>query len=479
VAVSHTRGEGYRDYSAFEVTRARAFGDVRLGPDATLRLVAALEDAPRLENPGALTAEQLAADRRQAEARTVATASGKASRQGQAAATLQTATPLGDVVATVYGVARDLDNPLPFAVVAVDRLAGGARLALERDVGPVRVAVGADAAVQRDGRTNRPNEGGVPGAVLLLDQTETVRQGALSVRLQLDGAAFGVPALALEGALRGDRVRFTAADRRLDDGDQSGARTLTAVSPSAGLSVRLGPALAFASVSTAFETPTTTELVNRPDGAGGFNPDLRPQRTVGAEAGVRGVAGRVLYDVAVYALTVRDGLAPVEGENGRTFYANRSRAHHRGVEASAEWRPGPAVDLAAVYTWTRLRFGSGTESGGVSVEGRAVPGVPEHRLAVRARLSRGGLFVAPELVAATGLFADDPNAVRTEAAVTVDVAFGHAGVRARRATVAPFARVQNVFDASAVGAVVANALGGRYFEPAAGRSVHAGVAVRL
>ena len=32
----------------------------------------------------------------------------------------------------------------------------------------------------------------------------------------------------------------------------------------------------YVNVSTAFETPTTTELVNKPDGSGGLNPDLGP-----------------------------------------------------------------------------------------------------------------------------------------------------------------------------------------------------------
>ena len=483
VAVSHTRGDGFRDYAAFETTRARAFGDVRLSPAATLRLTAAVESAPLAQNPGALTATELAADRRQAEARTVATASGKASRQGQAAATLRAATPLGDVTATAYGVARDLDNPLPFAYVAVDRLAGGTRFSIERPVGPLGVALGFDTAVQRDRRTNRSNEVGRPGDRLLLDQTETVTNAAAFARARLGLDGFGLPGVALDAGLRVDRVRFHAADRRLDDGDQSGTRTLAALSPQAGVSARLGSVVGFASISTAFETPTTTELVNRPDGAGGFNPAVGPQRTLGVEVGARGVLSRVLFDVAVYALRVRDGLTPNEGPDGRTFYTNRARTAHRGVEASAEWAPSSAVSVAASVAWTRVRFGAGVdvpgENGPASVEGRAVPGVAEYRTAVRAEIRRGALFVAPEVVAQSGVFADDLNRVRTAASLVADVSLGHTGIRAGRAAILPFVRVANVFDARAVVSVVANARGGRFFEPAPGRSVSAGVSVSL
>lgn len=483
VAVSHTRGDGFRDYAAFETTRARAFGDVRLSPATTIRLTAAVEDAPLAQNPGALTAAELEADRRQAEARTVATASGKASRQGQAAVTLRAATRAGDVTATAYGVARDLDNPLPFAYVAVDRLAGGTRLSIKRPIGPLGVALGFDTAVQRDRRTNRLNDAGRPGDRLLLDQTETVTNAAVFARARLGLDGFGLPGVALDAALRADRVRFRAADRRLDDGDQSGTRTLAALSPQAGVSARFGSVSGFASVSTAFETPTTTELVNRPDGAGGFNPAVGPQRTLGAEAGARGVLTRVLFDVAVYALRVRDGLTPNEAPDGRTFYTNRARTEHRGVEVSAEWAPSGSVSVAASYAWTHVRFGAGVDAAGAdgreSVEGGAVPGVAEHRLAARAEVRRGGLFVAPEIVAQSGVFADDLNTVRTGASLLADVSVGHVGIRAGRAAILPFLRVANVFDARAVVSVVANARGGRSFEPSAGRSVSAGLSVSL
>lgn len=476
LAVSHARGDGHRTYSGFEQTRARAFGDLHLGPAASLRLVAALEAAPRLEHPGALTAEELAADRRQAETRYVDAAAGKSSTQGQLAATLQTEVRGGAFTATAYGVARGLENPLPFAVITVDRLAGGTRVAFEREAGPLRWALGADAAVQRDDRTNRPNVGGQPGEERTLDQLETVTQAAVFGRLRLDLGALGLGGAAVEGTLRGDRLRFDADDRLLADGDQSGARTLGAWSPQLGLTYRTGPALLFASFATAFETPTTTELVNRPEGGGGFNPDLDPQRTVGVEVGARGVAGRVRYDVAAYAMAVRDGLVPSEGEDGRTYYANRARSAHRGVEALAEWRLSSGVMATAAYTWSRLRFGDGNEP---DVEGNALPGVPEHRAAARLRLQHAGFLVGPEIVAMSGVFADDANTVRTDAALVVDLALGHVGITAGRAEVVPFVRISNVLDAEYVGSVILNAQGGRYLEPAAGRSVRAGVEVRL
>ena len=472
LALSHTESDGYRTYSALRTTRGRAFADLALGERAALRLVAAGDVSPLQEHPGALTLDELAADRRQPQARYLDTRSGKDSAQGQIAATLQAETGVGRLTATAYRIGRRLRNPLPFAYIRVDRAAGGSRLALESDLGPVALTVGADAAVQRDSRQNFKNVGGEAVGDPTLDQLETVIQAALWTRLRLEGDALGIPGAAVEGALRLDGLRFDADDRLAADGDDSGSRTLGALSPQLGVTYRTGPALLFASVATAFEAPTTTELVNRPNGDGGFNPDLEPQRTVGVEAGARGVAGRVLFDAAAYRLAVRDGLAPFEGEDGRTYFVNRDRADHVGAELLAEWAPVPSASLAASYTWSRLTFGNGD-----GLEGNRLPGVPEHRLALRLRAARWGLTLEPEVEAASGLWADDANTVQTDPFFVLDVALAYEweGAVALR----PFVRVANALGADYVGSVAINARGGRFFEPAAGRAVWAGIGVSL
>lgn len=471
LALSHTEAGGYRGYSALRTTRGRAFADVDLGERTGLLVVASGDVSPRQEHPGALTFEEVEADRRQPQARYVDTRSGKDSAQGQLAGTLRSTTGLGDVTATVYGVGRRLRNPLPFAYISVDRAAAGARLAVERDLGALRWTLGADAAVQRDDRQNATNEAGEPVGDPSLDQVETVTQGALWTRLRLDGAGLGVPGAAVEAAVRGDRVRFEADDRLGADGDQSGSRSLGAVSPQVGVSLRTGPALLFASLATAFETPTTTELVNRPDGSGGFNPALEPQRTLGVEVGGRGVLGPVLLDAAVYRLAVRDGLAPFEGDDGRTYYVNRDRTDHWGLELLAEWRPSPSAAFGASYAFSHFTFGGADPA----IEGNRLPGVPAHRLAVQATLERFGLVLRSEAEAASGLWADDANTVRTDAFVVVDVDLSHTGWDAGGARLRPFARVQNVVGADYVESVVINAAGGRFYEPASGRALQVGL----
>src|SRR5438046_4405792 len=79
----------------------------------------------------------------------------------------------------------------------------------------------------------------------------------------------------------------------------------------------------YGNIGTSFETPTTTELTNRPSGAGGFNPPLEPQKATNYEIGVRGAGrGRRNYSVPRFDAGVADGLirfpAPADG-NVRAF----------------------------------------------------------------------------------------------------------------------------------------------------------------
>ncbi|MFN3595787.1 MAG: TonB-dependent receptor domain-containing protein [Rubricoccaceae bacterium] len=470
--VSHVRREGYRAHSAYEIARARLFGEFDLGRAGRLTLTGAAEHAPEQRHPGALTADELRADPRQAEARFVNQAAGKRTTQGQVGAALRMALPWATLEASAFGVARRLDNPLPFAYIDLDRRAGGARLAAERtDEAPLggrlTWSLGAETGLQADSRRNFANAAGTRGA-RRLDQAETVAATAA-----FGQATWARGPLRLSGALRRDAVRFEARDRFLDDGDQSGRRTLGAWSASAGAAYALGPALVFASTGSAFETPTTTELANRPDGAGGFNPDVGPQRARGAEAGVRGVVagGRLYLDAAVFALAVQDQLVPFQGADGRTYFRNADGARHAGLELLAEARPVPALALRAGYTGGRYVFRGG------AADGRAVPGLPAHRGFAEARLTRGALAARLALDAAAPTWADDDNTVRADAYAAVHASLAHTGLATPAGRLVPFADVRNLLDARYVGSVAPNAAGGRYFEPAAGRALHLGLAL--
>src|SRR5690606_18822135 len=124
--------------------------------------------------------------------------------------------------------------------------------------------------------------------------------------------------------------------------DDSGRRTMRAVSPSFGVTYALPSATLYANVATAFQTPTTTELANRPNGEGGFNPTVQPEHTHSQEIGINGMAlGRAAYHGAFYHQRTTDALVPFEVASmpGRTFYRNLGATRQYGaeMEASVAW----------------------------------------------------------------------------------------------------------------------------------------------
>src|SRR5690606_33795104 len=125
---------------------------------------------------------------------------------------------------------------------------------------------------------------------------------------------------------------FDVTDRFLSDGDDSGRRTLDGTSPMVGLTYIVSPSMsAYATFSTAFETPSTTEFAN-PTGGGGFNPLLDPQEAENFEVGIRGLIGnRHRYDVALFSIDVDDELMPATRPQtpGRGSHPNARRPRRR------------------------------------------------------------------------------------------------------------------------------------------------------
>src|SRR5207245_3567966 len=156
---------------------------------------------------------------------------------------------------------------------------------------------------------------------------------------------------------RDDLVNFQVDDRLITatNPDDSGRRLMSALSGSLGVAVTPSDAVTvYGNIGTSFETPTTTELTNRPSGAGGFTPPLEPQQATTYERGGRGdVAGRLNYSVALFDAEVRGELIsyPVPADTtGRVYYQNAGRSRHQGVELGAEL--AIAAGLTLTTTWT-------------------------------------------------------------------------------------------------------------------------------
>jgi len=472
---SENRQKGFRDHSEGYRLRAGVNVTRNFDSDTKLRITFA-RDYQDTENPSSLNLEDFREDPTQADSVFQATNARKQSNQVQVGTFLNHGFGKLTLSGSGYYLYRSLENPLPFGYVTYDRNSGGGRFTLRRTEGRLQGGIGLDAGAQFDDRVEYTvTQDGARGTSTTLNQLETV----------LSGSAFGflrynaTQRFAVTGGLRLDGLRFEADDRRLQDGDDSGTRTFSAWSPSLGVSYDLGPALLFAQYSTAYETPTASELSNRPTpGQGGFNQQLDPQDTQGFEVGTRGVlpAAQLQFDLALYQLNVDNLVNSRRLQSGYQYYTNLGENTQRGLEASLTWRPTPPLEVAARYTGTQFTIDAPS-----NLDGNQVPGIPSHRgyVHLQSELSSGwwGRLSAEGV---PDFYVNDANTAEAPGYVLLDLRVGHRGLSWQGATFQPFVTIDNVLDERYAGSVVVNSSQdstGEFYEPGPERSFSLGLNV--
>ena len=474
---NNVSGSGEDPYSGATRTTVNAGFDRETGGGVLSARVIGL-DLSAL-NPGSLPSSLFDEGSNQAWGFNVARRTRKDVRQGQVGVAWRG--PVGNLQGDVsaYGVRRTLDNPIPTRVVDLTRNGGGVRLALakewDRGPGAARLDFGAEGELQSDDRRNFANQGGERGAVVL-NQQERVRAAAVFGQLRLPATR----RLDVVGALRFDRFRFSADDRFVgpDNPDDSGDRTMSAVSPSVGFHLALGDHGLFASVARSFETPTTTELANQPDRAGGLNPSLDPQRGWTAEGGLRGEMGRAAYDLAVFSSRISNQLVPFEVPSapGRRFYRNAGKSTVRGFEASARVALSQHLTARVAYGYTDVRFDD-FEVDGERFDDNRVPGVAPHLVEGAVRAGGGRWFGELRVEVRGSVPVNDANDASADRYALLDLRFGASGLRAGDLRLSPFAGVTNAANARYASSVVVNAFGSRYFEPGPDRGGYVGLSL--
>ncbi|HEX2777948.1 MAG TPA: TonB-dependent receptor [Gemmatimonadaceae bacterium] len=464
---------GYRMHSDARDLRTGARA-ARSGERDTVALALATSDYDA-DNPGGLTDSARTADPRSASATNLRFATGEKGVHRQAGLEWRHGAEGWNLNASAWGLLRRVDNPIPQRIIDLRRRALGGRLAVEgRPSHDDRIVLGAGVqhGLQRDDRRAYTSLNGARGGVAL-DQLEHVTGDGAFVR----AALLPVARLSVLGALRADRVVFRVTDRRITatDPDDGGTRVMHALSPSLGAAYAWTTRIStYANIATAFETPTTTELANRPSGAGGMNPDLAPQHVISTELGARLPAGATgTATLSVFDARVRDALVPYElaSAPGRQFFRNASRARHRGVEASVASTVGQWGLLRAAGTLLDARFAA-TDSAAGLFAGKRIPGIARLRgdLSVSAGLAgplRGELIVAGQ----SRTPADDRNTAWSPGFVVLDANASTHGWGIGHATVVAGVAVTNLLNRRFDTSVVPNAARGRYFEPGPPRTV--------
>ena len=440
---------------------------------------------PKAEDPAGLTAEQVAEDRRQATDNAKRLDSGQDVDQ-QTLGLLYEAPVVGagNLTVSTFFTRRDFRQQLPFpgpGLIAYDRQFYGISTDYQQGSEfagrPLTWVVGADLHRQSDER--RRYLVAFNGDVTAQTQEET--QNATTAAVFAQGDLALTDRFNVSVGTRFDRLRLSVDDDKLDDGDDSVSRTYDEFSGFAGVSYRLAPRQQlYATIGTAFESPTFTEFAN-PDGSGGFNPDIEPQQALNREVGVRGSFGQGLsYDMALFSIRVDDEILPYEIDN-RTFYENAGRTERNGIELGLGWDISYAWRITSALTLADYRLRDFTDEQGNDADGNRLPGLPREQWVTEVEWRGGGQrFTALEWQYVGDLYAENSNQTNVSDYWLLGIRAGDS-VRIGRQSLNFYGGVRNLLDEDYFSNIRINANADRpveergYFEPAPGRTFYAGL----
>ena len=267
-------------------------------------------------------------------------------------------------------------------------------------------------------------------------------------------------------------------------------KAFTGVTPKLGVTYFVTPLQAlYASIGGGIEVPAGNETDPAPplDTVTALNPLLDPVRSTTYEIGTKRIVGALSYDVALYQTAVKNEIVPYRG--GR-FYFTAGKVRRRGAEVGLRLAAGSGVVLHTALSYTDHRytqyFVDSAYSGSPSADysGNRVVGVPQFTYAAAVEFAPPAvrpLEVRVGLQGMTRFFADDANQVAVPAyrLVTLTVGTvdplsigGGLGVRG-------FVTVNNLFDRAYIASAFLNpdVVGGEAvaFEPGLPRHVIVGV----
>lgn len=472
---SYLKTDGFRNYSSAKMLRSGITGSVNLTSKSRLKYQTGMIYMPKAEHPSSLTKQQAHDNPTMAVPSFVSSGAGKDITQGQAGLSYILDTSAGILNITGYGIYRDLNNPLPFGIITVNRWAGGLRATLDKSWSSFDLQLGAESKLQNDDRTEFGNIGDPQRGNITVDQIERVWNQALFAT-----GTYSIGSFNILGGLRYDRLTFRT-DAQAEN--QSGARTFGALSPSFGINYKKNNQTIFANLSTSFEAPTTTELVNRPGGGNGFNPNLEPEHTIGLEIGTRGSnpTKSFSYDLTFYRMWIRELLFPYQLQsNGPTYYRNQGETNHTGAEAKISWQISRDWQLTSVGNITHAEFKKAQTLDSLSLAGKEVPGIPKFRINGSLSWTPGNFMSSISYEYVSNYSVNNLNTAQNDRYGIIDAKLSYK-LNFRKTSVAlqPFLNVKNILDKRYNGSVVVNSSGGNYYEPAPGRNWQLGISAHF
>lgn len=431
-------------------------------------------------NPGSLTKQESIFEPKIANPASISNSAGQDGNQLQLAGTWKhkpDSTSLFKIA--MFGVHRYVDNPIIGKIVVLPQFSGGITATYNSGIHiadrNADWSAGVEIASRFNNRKNYTNNNGEPGIITINQEEKVIGTGIFFQAL--------FPAsekLNFNGCIRYD-LSYFGVQNKLNPaaGDIKGGRTMKSLDPSFGFIYHIFKnARFFANISTSFETPTSTELVNRPDGAGGFNPDLNPSHALEYEAGMRGFKGSAFtYDATAYLIQTKDELIPfqIESAPGQDYYRNAGTTSRRGVELTFRLHPVSLIDFTASLTYINATYDKFTVDG-TSYSGNKIPGINRlHGVAELKLHDLKGLYISFLTEYYGKMYVNDANSDATSNYARFDLGIGNEGFsfgKKKVKTIVISGGISNLFNIHYITAITVNAAANRYYEPGPGRTFY-------
>jgi iron complex outermembrane recepter protein len=469
-SVAHNNTVGFRAQSTMRQTVFNGKWRYEISPSAKISLLVNYSNSPLAEDPGSLTQLQIDSSRQQARFQNVQFNGGESVEQGRVGLIFDKKfSPRQSLKIRGFVTKRSFANRLAFkagGVVEIDRTFGGGGIQYEFQTAKFKTQIGIETDRQNDFRKRFDNNNGTKDK-LAFEQTEQFG----SVGSFIFSEYRPHQKWQISTALRYDLVNLGAKDHFLNDGNQSGDTTFRRLNPSLGVVFKATPSVSlYGNASFGFETPTLNELSANPSNTGGFNPNLNPQQSINYEIGSKfRLSPKFQGEIAFFHIDLTNESVPYQlaAFPGRTYFRNAGTSQRNGIELALNMPFHEWFSATVNYTFSDFTY-KNYEVNGVKLDGNRQPALPQHLLFGEFRMEQSSsLFLILQGRFVSSVFTDDANKFTDKDYTTFNARLGFTRLF-RGQVLEPYFGVNNIFSRKYNANVVINAVGNRFFEPAAG-----------
>ncbi|MBC5993835.1 TonB-dependent receptor [Pontibacter cellulosilyticus] len=381
----------------------------------------------------------------------------------------------------VYGLHKFKDNPFNTDYERNTNQEIGARssFAYTANLGSIRSTFTLGAEFQRGFEVARTydNNSGTPGS-LRTDDEVVAKTGFAFAQAEFELPASIIATAAL--SLNDTKYEITRL-QQVSSGNYKYNRDFEAVlSPRVALLKRLNDKIsAHASISSGFSPPTEEEILTS-DGT--LNEELEAEKGTNYEAGIRGFAGKLSFDVVGFYFRLKETIVSRQDVSSVAVFRNVGSTSQKGLELNAAYTllEQPEQQLSSVklwssYTYSHFRF-KDYQKDEEDLSGNQLTGVAPHVAAAGLDVTtKIGLYVNLTSNYVDELPLNDENTVYADSYFILGARAGIKRSLGSKFGLEVFGGVDNLTDKKYSLGNDLNAFGGRFYQPAPDRNYYVGL----